>query len=322
MQALVERGHGPGIHDGGGAPHGTGKGQAAAAQPARRNRSKRNKFKQTALQEPDGTAGTGWAAAHASAGVAEPAAGVVARRPLTEGAGQQAGCREQAGRHSRQTPESVAAAEPAERVSEAAHASPSQHEPDGSRARQQHAAQDGRAEAEGRKGAQGKDMDRGLQISKQSAAAAVAEQGARPEAGGGLLARMRARLSGGQFRWLNEKLYTCPGAEALAFMQAQPELFRQYHEVTHLQPQIPSHIGNKTLGSREAMASPGAGELRPGQDLTSDSFAAFLPDRRCKGLCSVLACAHLTGDTLPATVLTGSCSLVVHARMDVLAYVT
>ena len=52
-----------------------------------------------------------------------------------------------------------------------------------------------------------------------------------PEPGHGLLGEMRARLAGGRFRWLNERLYTAPSAEALALMQAQPELFEQYHEV-------------------------------------------------------------------------------------------
>lgn len=52
-----------------------------------------------------------------------------------------------------------------------------------------------------------------------------------PESGPGLLGEMRARLAGGRFRWLNERLYTAPSAEALALMQAQPELFEQYHEV-------------------------------------------------------------------------------------------
>jgi hypothetical protein len=50
------------------------------------------------------------------------------------------------------------------------------------------------------------------------------------ERGGGLLERMRAQLSGGRFRWLNEALYTRPGGEALELMRAQPELFAQYHE--------------------------------------------------------------------------------------------
>ena len=52
-----------------------------------------------------------------------------------------------------------------------------------------------------------------------------------PEAGPGLLGAMRARLAGGRFRWLNQRLYMAPSAEAHALMQAQPELYEQYHEV-------------------------------------------------------------------------------------------
>ncbi|GAB4816142.1 hypothetical protein N2152v2_003188 [Parachlorella kessleri] len=48
--------------------------------------------------------------------------------------------------------------------------------------------------------------------------------------GSSLLERMRQRLQGGRFRWLNEKLYTCEGSDALALMQQQPDLYEQYHE--------------------------------------------------------------------------------------------
>lgn len=61
---------------------------------------------------------------------------------------------------------------------------------------------------------------------------------------GGLLAQMRAKLSGGRFRWLNEQLYTCPGEEALELMQGQPHLFQQYHEVpTHVLPHKSLNLG-------------------------------------------------------------------------------
>ena len=48
-----------------------------------------------------------------------------------------------------------------------------------------------------------------------------------------LLGRMRAKLAGSQFRWLNEQLYTCPGSQAFELMQEQPHLFAQYHEASH-----------------------------------------------------------------------------------------
>lgn len=41
---------------------------------------------------------------------------------------------------------------------------------------------------------------------------------------------MKARLSGGRFRWLNEQLYTHQGSDALDMMQKDPSLFEVYHE--------------------------------------------------------------------------------------------
>ncbi|XP_021658473.2 ribosomal RNA-processing protein 8 isoform X2 [Hevea brasiliensis] len=43
------------------------------------------------------------------------------------------------------------------------------------------------------------------------------------------LDKMRARLSGGHFRMLNEKLYTCTGEEALNYFKEDPSLFDMYH---------------------------------------------------------------------------------------------
>ncbi|KAK9846497.1 hypothetical protein WJX81_005330 [Elliptochloris bilobata] len=54
--------------------------------------------------------------------------------------------------------------------------------------------------------------------------------GRSPAAGGLEGGGMRARLAGGRFRWLNERLYTAASGDAFALMQAQPELFEQYHE--------------------------------------------------------------------------------------------
>lgn len=48
--------------------------------------------------------------------------------------------------------------------------------------------------------------------------------------GSSLLERMRARLSGGRFRWLNEQLYTSGSGAAAALVAEQPELLAQYHE--------------------------------------------------------------------------------------------
>jgi ribosomal RNA-processing protein 8 len=47
---------------------------------------------------------------------------------------------------------------------------------------------------------------------------------------GGLLDQMRQKLQGGQFRWLNEQLYTTAGDNALSLMRKNPELYEKYHE--------------------------------------------------------------------------------------------
>ena len=48
--------------------------------------------------------------------------------------------------------------------------------------------------------------------------------------GGSLLDQMRQKLQGGQFRWLNEQLYTTGGDNALSIMKKNPELYEKYHE--------------------------------------------------------------------------------------------
>ncbi|MED6175412.1 hypothetical protein PIB30_078134 [Stylosanthes scabra] len=50
-----------------------------------------------------------------------------------------------------------------------------------------------------------------------------------PSKSSSFLDKMRARLSGGHFRMINEKLYTCTGKEALNYFQEEPSLFDLYH---------------------------------------------------------------------------------------------
>lgn len=47
---------------------------------------------------------------------------------------------------------------------------------------------------------------------------------------GSLLDQMRQKLQGGQFRWLNEQLYTTGGDNALTIMKKNPDLYQKYHE--------------------------------------------------------------------------------------------
>lgn len=41
--------------------------------------------------------------------------------------------------------------------------------------------------------------------------------------------KMKKKLAGSEFRWINEKLYTSPSTDAVAMFKEQPELFTVYH---------------------------------------------------------------------------------------------
>lgn len=67
--------------------------------------------------------------------------------------------------------------------------------------------------------------------------------------------KMKARLSGGRFRWLNEQLYTTTGVEAFAKLTAEPELYEQYHEGFREQtrgwPQQPISVVTRWLNNKK-----------------------------------------------------------------------
>ena len=70
-----------------------------------------------------------------------------------------------------------------------------------------------------------------------------------------LFEKMKARLSGGRFRWLNEQLYTTTGVEAFAKLTAEPELYQQYHEGFREQtrgwPQQPINVVTRWLNNKK-----------------------------------------------------------------------
>ncbi|XP_047334961.1 ribosomal RNA-processing protein 8 isoform X1 [Impatiens glandulifera] len=69
------------------------------------------------------------------------------------------------------------------------------------------------------------------------------------------LDKMRAKLSGGHFRMINERLYTCTGDEALSYFKEDPSLFNVYHTGYQEQmfhwPEQPVNIIIKWLKSRK-----------------------------------------------------------------------
>lgn len=42
--------------------------------------------------------------------------------------------------------------------------------------------------------------------------------------------RLKSKLSGSKFRWINEQMYTSRGEEALEMLQSDPDLFQEVRE--------------------------------------------------------------------------------------------
>ncbi|XP_034707793.1 ribosomal RNA-processing protein 8 isoform X2 [Vitis riparia] len=94
------------------------------------------------------------------------------------------------------------------------------------------------------------------------------------------LDKMRARLSGGHFRMINEKLYTCTGSEALSYFEEDPALFNVYHagyqeQMLHW-PQQPVNIIIKWLKDHSPsliVADFGCGDARLARNVKNKVFS-------------------------------------------------
>jgi ribosomal RNA-processing protein 8 len=100
------------------------------------------------------------------------------------------------------------------------------------------------------------------------------------------LDKMKARLSGGHFRMLNEKLYTCTGSEALEYFKEDPSLFDMYHagyqeQMSHW-PELPVNIIIKWLKDRSPsllVADFGCGDGRLAKNVKNKVFSFDLVSR-------------------------------------------
>ncbi|EOY02526.1 PREDICTED: ribosomal RNA-processing protein 8 [Theobroma cacao] len=107
------------------------------------------------------------------------------------------------------------------------------------------------------------------------------------------LDKMRARLAGGHFRLINEKLYTCTGKEALDYFQEDPELFDMYHtgyqeQMSHW-PEQPVNIIIKWLKDHSSsliVADFGCGDARLAKNVKNKVFSFDLVSNNP----SVIAC--------------------------------
>ncbi|GFZ19049.1 S-adenosyl-L-methionine-dependent methyltransferases superfamily protein [Actinidia rufa] len=107
------------------------------------------------------------------------------------------------------------------------------------------------------------------------------------------LDKMRARLSGGHFRMINEKLYTCTGSEALNYFKEDRTLFNKYHtgyqeQMSHW-PEQPINIIITWLKDRRPsllVADFGCGDARLARNVKNKVFSFDLVSNHP----SVIAC--------------------------------
>ncbi|KAK1411870.1 hypothetical protein QVD17_32685 [Tagetes erecta] len=97
------------------------------------------------------------------------------------------------------------------------------------------------------------------------------------------LEKMKAKLSGGHFRMLNEKLYTCSGDEAFKYFKEDPSLFDMYHtgyqEQMSRWPEQPVNIIIKWLKDHNSsliVADFGCGDARLAKGVKNKVFSLDL----------------------------------------------
>ncbi|KAL3697177.1 hypothetical protein R1sor_011253 [Riccia sorocarpa] len=97
------------------------------------------------------------------------------------------------------------------------------------------------------------------------------------------LEKMRAKLSGGRFRMLNESLYTCKGDEAFELFQEDPGAFELYHtgyqEQMSKWPVLPITVVTKWLKSHSpslVVADFGCGDARLAKSVRNKVFSMDL----------------------------------------------
>ncbi|XP_054788440.1 ribosomal RNA-processing protein 8 isoform X2 [Prosopis cineraria] len=128
-----------------------------------------------------------------------------------------------------------------------------------------------------------------------------------PSKASSFLDKMRERLSGGHFRMINEKLYTCTGKEALKYFREDPSLFELYHAGYKMQmsqwPEQPVNViinWLKTQCPSLVVADFGCGDALIAKSVKNTVFSLDLVSRDPK----VIACdmANTPLDTSSADV--------------------
>ncbi|GMY22574.1 ribosomal RNA-processing protein 8 isoform X2 [Fagus crenata] len=119
-----------------------------------------------------------------------------------------------------------------------------------------------------------------VNVTHQSKQASSALPNPTKSKGSTFLDKMRARLSGGHFRMINEKLYTCSGKDALDYFKEDPALFDVYHtgyqeQMSHW-PELPINIIMKWLKDHSpslVVADFGCGNARLAKNVKNKVFS-------------------------------------------------
>nr|AFK47335.1 unknown [Lotus japonicus] len=131
----------------------------------------------------------------------------------------------------------------------------------------------------------------------------------KPSKPSGFLEKMRARLSGGHFRMLNEKLYTCTGKEALDYFQEDPSLFNLYHAGYQTQmsnwPEQPVNVIIKWLRKQNpsfVVADFGCGEALIANSVKNTVFSLDLVSNDPKVIACDMANAPIVSSSVDVAV--------------------
>ncbi|PQQ13204.1 ribosomal RNA-processing protein 8 [Prunus yedoensis var. nudiflora] len=135
------------------------------------------------------------------------------------------------------------------------------------------------SEKESASGAERIDEDKEESTKASASAKRIKSQGQLSNSSS-FLAKMKAKLSGGHFRMINEKLYTCTGKEALEYFNDDPTLFDTYHtgyqeQMSHW-PELPVNIIIKWLKDHSpslVVADFGCGDARLAKNVKNKVFS-------------------------------------------------
>ncbi|KAK9390049.1 methyltransferase-domain-containing protein [Lipomyces mesembrius] len=125
--------------------------------------------------------------------------------------------------------------------------------------------------------------------------------------------KMKEKLAGSRFRWINEKLYTVASNEAKNLLKDQPELYREYHE--GFRRQIQSWPENPVNNYIERVKELSKSRLPPPKGLPRDKDGtSYIADMGCgDATLSLQVSSQYSGNGSKKQTRHGGTKIVVHS---------